>query len=79
MKDFAPNYTVNGIQLQELDMPFPTSTALQFNPDGNLFQMAAKAKDTNGKLWLVSWIFQDNGEESYENYDYSQPDGAQPL
>ena len=79
MKDFAPNYTVNGIQLQELDMPFPTSRCLPYNPDGNLFEMAASAIDKDGNKYVVTWLFEDNGEESYDMYDYSQPDDCRLI
>ena len=79
MTNFNATYVVNGIELEEINQAQPTSRCLPYNPDGNLFEMAAKAKDKNGQLWLVSWIFQDNGEESYENYDYSRPDNCYPI
>ena len=35
--------------------------------------MYTKAEDRDGNKYLVSWIFEDNGEEGYDDYDYSEP------
>ena len=35
--------------------------------------MYTKAEDKDGNKYLVSWIFEDNGEEDYDAYDYSEP------
>ena len=73
MNNFEFDYIVNGVELKEIDQAYPTSRCLPCNPDGNLFEMAAKAEDKDGNKYLVSWIFEDNGEESYDEYDYSEP------
>lgn len=73
MNKFTPSYTVNGIELTEISQPYPTSRCLPYNPNGNLFEMQAEAEDKDGNLYYVTWLFEDNGEESYDDYDYSQP------
>ena len=74
MKKFTPSYTVNGIELNEISQAYPTSCCLPYNPNGNLFEMQAEAEDKDGNLYYVTWLFEDNGEESYDDdYDYSQP------
>ena len=72
-EDYKFDYIVDGIELDLIDEPFPTSSCLSYNPDGNLFEMAALAMDRNRQRYLVRWIFEDNGEESYDDYDYSEP------
>ena len=74
MHKFTPDYTVKGIDLTEIIQASPTSRCLPYNPDGNLFEMQAEAVDKDGNRYYVTWIFADNGEESYDEYDYSQPD-----
>ena len=73
MNNFEFDYIVNGVELKEIDQAYQTSRCLPYNPDGNLFEMAAKAEDKDGNKYLVSWIFEDNGEEDYDAYDYSEP------
>ena len=73
MNKFTANYTVNGIELTEISQAYPTSCCLPYNPDGKLFEMQAEAEDKDGNRYYVTWIFEDNGEESYDEYDYSQP------
>ena len=73
-EDYVFDYTVNGIELDLIDEAYPTSRCLPFNPDGNLFEMQALAEGRDGKRYFVRWIFEDNGEENYDDYDYSQPD-----
>lgn len=73
MNNFEFDYIVNGVELKEIDQAYPTGRCLPYNPDGNLFEMAAKAEDKDGNKYLVSWIFEDNGEEDYGAYDYSEP------
>lgn len=73
MNKFTPSYTVNGIELTEISQAYPTSSCLPYNPNGNLFEMQAEAEDKDGNLYYVTWLFEDNGEESYDDYDYSQP------
>ena len=74
MTNFNATYVVNGIELEEINQAEPTSRCLPCNPNGNLFEMAASALDKDGNKYVVTWIFEDNGEESYDMYDYSQPD-----
>ena len=74
MNKFIATYTVNGIELNETSQAYPTSSCLPYNPNGNLFEMQAEAEDKDGNRYYVTWIFEDNGEESYDEYDYSQPD-----
>ena len=71
--DYVFDYTVNCIALDLIGDAYPTSRCLPFNPDGNLFEMQALAEDRNHKRYFVRWIFEDNGEESYDAYDYSEP------
>ena len=73
MNKFTATYTVNGIELNETSQAYPTSRCLPCNPDGKLFEMRAEAEDKDGNRYHVTWIFEDNGEESYDEYDYSQP------
>ena len=49
----------------------PTSRALEFEGQ---FEMSAPAKDLQGNKYDVFWVFEDNGEETFENYDYSNVD-----
>ena len=35
--------------------------------------MEALAEGRDRSKYLVRWIFEDNGEESYDEYDYSEP------
>ncbi len=72
MNKFTPSYTVNGIELTEISQACPTSSCLSY-ANGNLFEMQAKAEDKDGNLYYVTWLFEDNGEESLDEYDYSQP------
>ena len=72
--DYVFDYTVNGIELDLIGEAYPTSRCLPFNPDGKLFEMQALAEGRDGKRYFVRWIFEDNGEENYDDYDYSQPD-----
>ncbi len=73
-EDYVFDYTIDGIELDLIGEAYPTSRCLAYNPDGNLFEMQALAEDRNRKQYYVSWIFEDNGEEGYDDYDYSQPD-----
>ena len=72
-EDYKFEYIVDGIELDLIDEAYPTSRYLPFNPDGKLFEMQALAEDRNRKRYFVRWIFEDNGEESYDAYDYSTP------
>ena len=71
--DYVFDYTVNGIELDLIGEAYPTNRCLPFNPDGNLFEMQALAEGRNRNRYFVRWIFEDNGEEGYDDYDYSQP------
>ena len=73
-EDYVFDYTVYGIELDLIGEAYPTGRCLPFNPDGNLFEMEALAVGRDRKRYLVRWIFKDNGEESYDVYDYSKPD-----
>lgn len=73
MNKFTATYTVNGIELNEISQAYPTSRCLPYNQNGNLFEMQAEAEDKDGNRYYVTWIFEDSGEESYDEYDYSQP------
>ena len=72
-EDYVFDYTVNCIALDLIGDAYPTSRCLPFNPDGNLFEMQALAVGRDRKRYFVRWIFEDNGEESYDAYDYSEP------
>ena len=67
------DYIVDGIELELVDEAYPTGRCLVHNPDGNLFEMEALAVGKDHKIYFVRWIFEDNGEESYDAYDYSKP------
>ena len=72
-KDYVFDYSINGIELDLIDEAYPTGRCLGYNPDVNLFEMQALAKGRNHKRYFVRWIFEDNGEEGYDDYDYSEP------
>ena len=72
-EDYKFDYTINGIELELLDEAYPTGRCLEYNPGGNLFEMEALAEDRDRVKYHVRWIFEDNGEESYDEYDYSKP------
>ena len=72
-EDYKFDYIVDGIELDLIDEAYPTGRCLEHNPDGNLFEMEALAVGRNRKIYFVRWIFEDNGEESYDAYDYSEP------
>ena len=72
-EDYKLDYIVDGIELDLIDEAYPTGRCLVYNPDGNLFEMEALAVGKDRKIYFVRWIFEDNGEESYDAYDYSKP------
>ena len=72
-EDYVFDYTIDGIELDLIDEAYPTGRCLVHNPDGNLFEMQALAEGRDHKRYFVRWIFEDNGEESYDAYDYSKP------
>ena len=72
-EDYVFDYTIDGIELDLIGEAYPTNRCLAYNPDGKLFEMQALAEDRNRKRYFVRWIFEDNGEEGYDDYDYSQP------
>ena len=72
-EDYKFDYIVDGIELDLLEEAYPTSRCLPYNPDGRLFEMQALAEGRDRKKYIVSWIFEDNGEEGYDAYDYSEP------
>ena len=73
VEDYEFDYIVDDIALDLIGDAYPTSRYLPFNPDGKLFEMQALAEDRNRKRYFVRWIFEDNGEEGYDDYDYSAP------
>ena len=78
-EDYVFDYTIDGIELDLIGEAYPTSRYLDYNPDGTLFEMEALAEDRNRKRYFVRWIFEDNGEESYDAYDYSEPYDCVPI
>ena len=72
VSDYVFDYIVDGIELDLLGEAYPTIRCL-YNPDGKLFEMEALAVGKDRKRYFVRWIFEDNGEESYDEYDYSTP------
>ena len=72
-EDYKFDYIVDGIELDLIDEAYPTSRCLAYNPDGKLFEMQALAESRDHKRYFVRWIFEDNGEEGYDDYDYSEP------
>ena len=72
-EDYKFDYIVDGIELDLIDEAYPTSRCLPYNPDDNLFEMEALAVGRDRKVYFVRWIFEYNGEESYDAYDYSEP------
>ena len=71
-EDYVFDYTIDGIELDLIGEAYPTIRCL-YNPDGSLFEMEALAEGRDRKRYFVRWIFEDNGEESYDEYDYSEP------
>ena len=72
-KDYKFEYIIDGIELDLIGEAYPSCRCLPFNPDGRLFEMEALAVGKDRKVYFVRWIFEDNGEESYDAYDYSEP------
>ena len=72
-EDYVFDYTINCIEVDLISGAYPTNRCLEYNPDGNLFEMQALAEGRDRKRYFVRWIFEDNGEESYDEYDYSEP------
>ena len=72
-EDSKFDYIVDGIELDLIGKAYPSCRCLPHNPDGNLFEMEALAVGRDCKIYFVRWIFEDNGEESYDAYDYSEP------
>ena len=72
-EDYKFDYIIDGIELALIEEAYPTSRCLPYNPDGNLFEMQALAEGRDHKMYFVRWIFEDNGEESFDAYDYSEP------
>ena len=66
------DYIIDGIEVDLIGEAYQTNRCL-YNPDGNLFEMQALARDRDHKRYFVRWIFEDNGEESFDAYDYSEP------
>ncbi len=73
-EDYKFDYIIDNIELDLIGEAYPTCRCLDYNPDGNLFEMEALAEGRDGAKYYVRWIFEDCGEESYDEYDYSNPD-----
>lgn len=53
----------------------PTSRQItERSQDYNFFELSAPAHDLQGNKYNVYWVFEDNEEETFENYDYSDVD-----
>ena len=74
-EDYKFDYIIDGIELDLIGEAYQTNRCL-YNPDGSLFEMQALARGIDNKLYFVRWIFEDNGEESLDAYDYSKPYGC---
>ena len=72
-EDYVFDYTVNGIELDLIGEAYPTGRCLDYSPYGCLFEMESLAVGRDRKRYFVRWFFEDNGEESYDEYDYSEP------
>ena len=72
-EDYKFDYIIDGIELDSIGEAYPSCRCLSYNPDGRLFEMEALAVGRDRKVYFVRWIFEDNGEESYDEYDYSKP------
>ena len=72
-EDYKFEYVIDGIEVDLIGEAYTTSRCLEYNPDGRLFEMEARAEGRDGMKYLVRWIFEDNGEEGYDSYDYSEP------
>lgn len=48
-----------------------TSRVLEYNPDGDLFEMCAIVEDdATGEQYRACWIFRNDDTKAYEDYDY---------
>ena len=72
-EDYKFDYIIDGIELDLIEEAYPSCRCLTYNPDGSLFEMEALAEGRDRRKYLVRWIFEDNGEESLDAYDYSKP------
>ena len=72
-EDYKFDDNIDGIELEFIGEVYPTSRCLLYNPDGRLFEMQALARGIDSKMYFVRWVFEDNGEESFDAYDYSKP------
>ena len=72
-EDYKFEYIIDGIELDLIGDVYPSCRCLPYNPDGSLFEMEALAEGRDRSKYLVRWIFEDNGEESFDEYDYSEP------
>ena len=72
-EDYKFDYIVDGIELDLIGEAYPTGRYLDYSPYDNLFGMEALAVGRDRKIYFVRWIFEDNGEEDYDTYDYSEP------
>ena len=73
-ENYVFDYTIDGIELDLIGEAYPTGRCSNYSQDGALFEMEALGEDRDHNKYFVRWIFEDNGEESYDEYDYSKPD-----
>ena len=72
-EDYVFDYTFNCIGLDLIGDAYPTGRCLESSSDAKLFEIEALAEGRDHKRYFVRWIFEYNGEEGYDDYDYSQP------
>ena len=79
LEDYTFDYVIDGIELDLVGEAYPSGRCLDYNPDGRLFEMEALAEGRDLTRYYIRWIFEDNGEESYDAYDYSEPHDCVPV
>ena len=72
-EDYKFEYIIDGIEVDLIGDAYPSCRGLPYNPDNRLFEMEALAKGRDHRKYLVRWSFEPNGEESFDDYDYSEP------
>ena len=72
-EDYVFDYTFNCIALDLIGDAYPTGRCLESSSGAKLLEMQALAEGRERKRYFVRWIFEDNGEEDYDAYDYGEP------
>lgn len=62
------------IYILETDAELTSRQITERPEEYNFFEMSATAHDLNGNKYQVYWVFEDNDEDTLENYDYSDVD-----